>query len=144
MTDRPIDVFFYGLFMDEEVLRAKGLHPHSPRKAVAPGYRLRIAQRAMLLPEVGSQAFGMVFKLTDQELKSLYAEPGLEMYRSVSLNVSFDDGSLSMVTTFNLRDTKMAGRPNVEYAAKLRSVFERLGFPADCVNAAVEEDRVEF
>ena len=124
------DIFFYGLFMDESVLRAKGVEPRMPRKAVVRDYQLRIAQRAMLCPQPSAQAFGMVYALTDAEIDSLYGEPGLEMYRPESVVAIFEDGSSSVVTTFNLQDTTGADEPNLEYAAKLRVVLERLGFPA--------------
>jgi hypothetical protein len=130
------DVFFYGLFMDEGILRDKGVHPRMPRKAVVPGYRLRIGQRATLVPHFAAQAFGMVFALAEREIESLYAEPGLEMYRPESVIASFEDGSFRAVTTFNLRDPPAAEVPNTEYAAKLRAVLERLGFPADHVRSA--------
>ena len=130
------DVFFYGLFMDESVLRAKGVEPRAARKAVVRDYELRIAQRAMLVPQPGSQAFGMVYALTDAELDSLYGEPGLEMYRPESVIATFEDGSSAEVTTFNLSDTTETGEPNLEYAAKLRAVLERLGFPTTPANTS--------
>lgn len=124
------DIFFYGLFMDESVLRAKGVEPRSPRRAVVGDYELRIGQRAMLSPRPSSQAFGMVYALTDSEIDSLYGEPGLDLYRPESVVATFEDGSSGVVTTFNLpQDTTGADEPNFEYAAKLRAVLERLGFP---------------
>lgn len=39
-------VFFYGLFMDQELLKAKGLNPANPRLAYVAGYGLRIGQWA--------------------------------------------------------------------------------------------------
>ena len=140
MSELTRDVFFYGLFMDEGILREKGVVPRTPRKAVVPGYRLRIGQRAMLEPQFAAQAFGMVFALTEREIESLYAEPGLEMYRPESVTASFEDGTFGAVTTFNLHDTSAVGAPNSEYAAKLRAVLERLGFPADHVRSAGRED----
>ena len=124
------DIFFYGLFMDEGILRAKGVEPRLPRRAVVRDYQLRIGQRAMLCPRQSAEAFGMVYALTERELDSLYGEPGLEMYRPESVVATFEDGSSSEVTTFNLQDTTGTDEPNLEYAARLRAVLERLGFPA--------------
>ena len=121
--------------MDEDILRAKGLDPKSPRKAVAPGYRLRIGQRAMLAPQFGAQAFGMVFTLTNQEIESLYAQPGLEMYRPESLVVTFEDGTFAAVTAFNLNEAIASTETNSDYAAKLRVLLERLGFPSDYIQS---------
>ena len=127
------DIFFYGLFMDESVLRPKGIEPRRPRKAVVRDYQLKIGQRAMLCRQPSSQAYGMVYTLTDSEIDSLYSQPGLEMYHPESVVATFEDGSSSEVITFNLRDESAIDNPNHEYAAKLRLVLERLGFPPPSV-----------
>ncbi len=130
------DVFFYGLFMDEKVLRDNGVHPRAPRKAVVHGYRLKIGRRAMLVPRPDAKAFGMVFALTERETEALYGEPGLELYRPEPVTACFEDGTSGAVTTFNLRDPAAAGEPSPEYAARLRAVLERQGFPADDLRSA--------
>ena len=127
------DIFFYGLFMDEGVLRAKGVEARRPRKAVVRDYQLRIGQRAMLCPQPNSQAFGVVYALTDSEIDSLYSDAGLEIYQPESVVVIFEDGSSSAVTTFNLPGGTETGEPNPEYFEKLRLVLERLGFPAPSI-----------
>jgi hypothetical protein len=130
MTDALKEIFFYGLFMDESVLRAKGVEPRLPRRAVVRDYQLRIGQRAMLCPQPSEKAFGVVYALTEFEIALLYGEPGLEMYRPESVIATFEDGSSTVVTTYNLQDTTGTDEPNLEYAANLRVVLERLGFPA--------------
>lgn len=115
--------------MDEHVLREKGVQPKASRRAVVHGYRLRIGERAMLVPQSSSKVFGMVHALTDREIALLYSEPGLEMYRPEIVAATFDDGSIIALTTFNLEETSTDEEPNLEYAAKLRAVLERLGFP---------------
>ena len=129
MSEKLQNIFFYGLFMDQRVLEEKGVHPHASRKAVVNGYQLKIGERAMLLPEPSSKAFGMVHALTESEINSLYAEPGLDMYYPETVVATFEDGSNSAVTTFNLRQTSSEASFNADYAVKLRSVLERLGFP---------------
>lgn len=131
MPDAMKDIFFYGLFMDESLLRAKGVEPRLPRKAVVPNYQLRIGQRAMLCEQPSAKAFGVVYALTDVEIDLLYDAPGLEMYRPEAVVATFEDGSSNTVTTYNLQDTTGTDEPNLEYAEKLRVVFERLGFPTD-------------
>ena len=81
MTDRRIDGFFYGLFMDSDILRQSQVRAVSPRRAYVDGYRLRIGRRATLVPTPGARAYGMVFALTHDELEKLYGAPGLEEYR---------------------------------------------------------------
>ena len=131
MSETTRDLFFYGLFMDAAILREKGVNPLRPRKAVVPGFRLRIGRRALLVPQFGAQAYGMVFALTEREIAALYSEPGLELYRPESVIASFEDGTFRAVTTFNLGAAHANAEENREYATKLRMVIERLGFPTD-------------
>ena len=131
MSEGMADIFFYGLFMDEEMLRAKGVHPRAARKAVVPGYRLKIGRRAMLSPQFMAQAFGMVFTLTEEEIRSLYSEPGLEMYHPEPVVAFFENGTHASVTTFNIRDIQNAGEINSEYAERLQAILKRLGLPYD-------------
>src|SRR5207302_11449402 len=80
-SERRIDAFFYGLFMDESTLRQSGVTPVNPRRAYVDDFALRIGQRATLVPHTGARAFGMLLALTHAGLQSLYSAPGLEHYR---------------------------------------------------------------
>jgi hypothetical protein len=84
----------------------------------------------MLCPQPSEKTFGVVYALTEFEIALLYGEPGLEMYRPESVIATFEDGSSTVLTTYNLQDTTGTDEPNLEYAANLRVVLERLGFPA--------------
>jgi hypothetical protein len=57
MLPHRIEVFFYGLFMDADLLRTKGAEPVKIRPACAPGFALRIGQRATLLRNPDSFPF---------------------------------------------------------------------------------------
>ena len=48
--ERRVEVFFYDLFMDEELLRGRGLEPEGGEIAAIDGFALRIGQRAALVP----------------------------------------------------------------------------------------------
>ncbi|MGI9305084.1 MAG: hypothetical protein ACR2RB_20615 [Gammaproteobacteria bacterium] len=54
------NVFFYGLFMDMDLLREQGLQPDDPRQARLDGYGLRIGERATLVASQREQVFGIV------------------------------------------------------------------------------------
>ena len=47
MAERRIAVFFYGLFMDGDVLRENKVIPLNPRRAYVEGYQPRIGRRAL-------------------------------------------------------------------------------------------------
>jgi hypothetical protein len=46
MTERKVNVFFYGLFMDMGVLQQRGLAPSTPQVAYLDGYDIEIRDRA--------------------------------------------------------------------------------------------------
>ena len=66
--ERRVEVFFYGLFMDEELLRGKGLEPQGGEIGAIDGFALRIGQQAALVPTPGAKIYGLVFSLTQSEL----------------------------------------------------------------------------
>ena len=135
MASRRIDVFFYGLFMDADLLRAKGVNPTNIRSASAPGFSLRIGQRATLLRNPHDLAHGILMELTHAEIDRLYAEPSVQAYRSEALLCKLDDGSQLPALCFNLVEPPHPEEANSEYAAKLRSLAVRLGLPSDYVNS---------
>ena len=73
----PVKVFFYGLFMDPDLLRKQGLTPDKPIVARLDHYELRLGERATMLPTPGEQVWGIVMGLNEQELKKLYAPPSV-------------------------------------------------------------------
>ncbi len=133
MTERRIDAFFYGLFMDIEVLRDAGAIPINPRRAYLDGFALRIGQRATLLPSPGARAYGMLFALTHAELDRLYARPGLEQYRPEAVLVHSLAGMPAPALCYNLREAPRPDERNAEYAEQLQRVLRELDFPSEYV-----------
>jgi hypothetical protein len=60
VSDRRVDGFVYGLYMNLELLREAGVTPSNPRRAFVEDFALRIGQRATLLPSAGARAYGML------------------------------------------------------------------------------------
>jgi hypothetical protein len=135
MSRRRIDVFFYGLFMDVELLRGKGIEPADVRPASVRGFSLRIGRRATLAPAANGIAYGLVMELTHDEVEKLYAEPSVREYRPEAVLVELADGSRRPALCFNLARGPAAADANAEYAAKLRALAGRVGLPADYVRS---------
>lgn len=135
MAARRIEVFFYGLFMDADLLRAKRANPANIRAASVPGFALRIGQRATLLRNPGSRAHGMLMELTHAEIEQLYSEPSVQAYRAEAVLCELNDGSQVPALCFNLVEPPRPEEANAEYAAKLRHLAARLGLPSNYVNA---------
>ena len=133
MESRTIDVFFYGLFMDAELLLANGLHPVNGRQACVSGMALRIGRRATLVPDPASSVHGVVFRLSHDEVERLYAAPGVSAYRPEAVIARLADQSCVPALCFNLPPSSEIDEANPEYAEKLRKVANRQGLPADYV-----------
>jgi hypothetical protein len=131
MTDRRIDAFFYGLFMDAEVLRDGGAAPANPRRAFVDDFALRIGRRATLVPSAGARAYGMLYALTHAELDRLYAAPGLEAYRPEAVLTRTLEGATTPALCYNLREAPRPEEHDPQYAARLRHTLGKLGFPPD-------------
>ena len=131
---RRIEVFFYGLFMDADLLRNKDAHPTDIRAASAPGYALRIGQRATLLQNPGSRAFGILMKLTHAEIDHLYSDPTVQAYRAEAILTELADGSRVPALCFNLVVPPSPEEANAEYAAKLRDLARRLNLPSTYID----------
>src|SRR5258708_7092662 len=135
MTTRQVDVFFYGLFMDEDLLRAKGVRPALVRVVSVQGFVLRIGQRASLAPDVSGRVHGVVASLTHSDLERLYSEPSVRAYRPEAVLARLPEGDMIAALCYNLEEPPSPDEHNAEYAAKLRVVAERLGLPKEYVES---------
>ena len=135
MKPRRINVFFYGLFMDVELLLSKGAHPTHPRPARVPGFALRIGQRATLVPNAESFAHGMIFELSHADIENLYSEASVSAYRAEAVLAQLADGSDIPALCFNLVVPPAQDEANPEYAAKLRDLALRLKLPPEYVDS---------
>src|SRR5438552_599868 len=78
MDERRLDVFFYGLFMDQQLLDGKGVHPTDVRPAVVPGFELRIGPRAAPVPTPAGQLHGLLRRAREPHPTGLVATQGAE------------------------------------------------------------------
>lgn len=120
--------FFYGLFMDQDLLVDKGFHPSKPVLAYVDDYGLRIGERATLVKAPGERAYGTVMTLPFVELDALYGAAGVADYVPEELVALDSQGIAMQVRCYNLPADKLAGR-NHNYAESLSEVAERIGLP---------------
>ena len=136
-------VFFYGLFMDADLLLDKGVAPTAVEPGFVNDFALRIGDRATLAPEGGSRAYGLLITLTRGEAEALYAEASVSDYLPEAVRVDLMDGRTVEATCYNLPADKIAGA-NKAYAAALLKLATKLGFPksylAEISKAANQSD----
>ena len=133
--ERRIEVFFYGLFMDEAALRDQGFRPADARQARVDGFALRLGARATLVPDRDRSVHGMLMRLTHDELDRLYAEPSVAAYRPEPVIAKLAGGQSVAALSFNLPQAPDAASSNPEYAAKLTAVARKLGLPESYIRS---------
>ena len=132
---RRIDVFFYGLFMDDALLREKGMNPVDRRMASVENFSLVIGARATLVPYAGRTVYGVLFSLTHSEVDALYSEASVSVYRPEAVFAQLADGSITPALCFNLPMPPSADERNPQYVSKLRELAERIGLPSSYVSS---------
>ena len=132
---RIVSVFFYGLFMDADMLRSIGFHPTNERQASVAGMELRVGQRAALALHPSKSVHGFIMELSTQELDQLYADPSVAAYRPEVVTARLTSGDDIAAICYNLPVPPKHDERNPEYAAKLRDVGRRLGLPYQYVES---------
>lgn len=127
-TDETV-VFFYGLFMDPEVLLSMGVEPPQGEPVKLPEYALHIGHRATLAPASGEQVYGMIYSLSAQDLKRLYGAPGLEDYRPETVQVVNHPGERLNARCYILPTIPAADEANPAYQRQLNATLIKLGLP---------------
>ena len=121
-------VFFYGLFMDESLLREKGFQPTSPVLAYVEDYGLRIGERATLVKSTGQRAYGAIMGLSEKELSVLYSDTSVVDYVPESVIAHIVEGGTRNALSYNLPKEKLIGK-NKGYAKSLAQIARKVGLP---------------
>ncbi len=121
-------LFFYGLFMDENLLAKKGIAASNAIVGYVDGFRLRIGERATLQCCPGARAYGVMMEISADQVRELYAESGVADYVPESVTVELIDGSNNEASCYNLPSNKVTGT-NKRYAEALLEVANQLDLP---------------
>jgi len=123
-----MNVFFYGLFMDEDVLAEKGISPSKVEVGFVDGLALRIGERATLIRAADTRSYGVMMNISSDQANELYAESSVADYVPESVTVELLNGSKVEASCYNLSVDKFTGANKV-YAQALLEVANRLGLP---------------
>ena len=130
---KKVEGFFYGLYMDAAVLEKSGIVGEDRRLARVDDFKLRIGDRATLLESPGDVAYGVLQRLSFDELDTLYAS--LEQYRPQAvLAKTFDQKSVPALC-YNLTRAPDPAEKNEQYATALKQALTELGFPAEYIDS---------
>ena len=125
-------VFFYGLFMDDDLLKKKGLNPSATKIVHVVGYGLRIGERATLIKSTQERSYGSVIQLSNDELEILYGDKSVEDYIPEEVTITDINGTRSAAVYYILSIEKLSGR-NRKYAKSLAVVARKIGLPEEYI-----------
>jgi len=143
MEAHRVDVFLYGSYMNLEVLREVGVKEPSHEAARLPGYCLEIAPLANLVADAGSQAYGIITKLTHEEIDRLYGRQACGLsgggYKPEAVLAFTIDNSLIPALCYRAPAMQPAA-PEQGYVDLIVEAAREHGFPADYV-ADIQDHR---
>jgi hypothetical protein len=125
-------VFFYGLFMDKDLLSEKGLNPKNVRQACLTGFGLRIGERATLEQSQEECSYGTVIELESNEVESLYSGESVADYVPYPMKITDSNGETIDAISYILPMEKVSGT-NSTYAGNLTVIAKKLGLPEDYI-----------
>jgi len=130
--ERLNDIFFYGLYMDPDILAQRGVTPRHLRTGVVEGFELRIGNNATLLRSPDSNAIGVVCSLTHAEIDSLYRGAGLTQYAPESLLVKVAGEKIPALCC-TLVTPPREYETNPDYEHKLAIAMKKNGLNQACL-----------
>lgn len=125
-------VFFYGSFMDLDVLREHGVEPRRSEVASLPGFALRIRPLANLLPSEEETVFGLNVTATHAELERLYDHATNVLggrYLPEAVLTRSPGGVLRPALTYLAQELEDA-EPDPAYLDRIARPARALGFPS--------------
>ena len=124
-------VFFYGSYMNPDVLREVNLEPGNFEPARLPGFDIAIAPRANLVRSERHAVYGVCARATHEELDRLYRHARNvlgEIYLPEPVLVELHDGSLRPALCY-LCPEMAPGPAEAAYVDRILAPAERFGFP---------------
>ena len=121
-------IFFYGLFMDVQMLEDKGLEPEQVHMAYLDNFKLKIGNRASLVPFKGKRSYGLLVTANENRIKDLYSEASVSDYIPETVLVVIESGQVHEAICYNLPDEKLEGA-NPAYAEALYILAKKIGLP---------------
>lgn len=123
-------VFFYGWFMDPDLLKNLGLSPSLPVTAKLPDYKFILGKRASMVSSVGDEVWGTLMTLSHMEISELYAEPSVQEYGPVNIIcVDENQANVSAITYILPPDHNHNEPENSDYIKTLVTICEKLKLP---------------
>lgn len=133
MARKPY-AFFYGGYMDPEVLELAGASPENCEAGYVDGFELTVGPLANLEAKKNARAYGLLAQLSHDDLEKLYGGNPAALkgapYLPEAVLVYNDEGRSVPAMTY-ICPALSGEKPDQAYVAKLVRAAEKLQLPAD-------------
>ena len=125
-----VEAFFYGRYMDPDLLLSLGVHSGEARSACLENYRLDLRGKVKVVTEAGTSVWGMIIPLSAHDLEALYAGPATRDYQPERQRVVTASGERVDVTFYNL-PVDASSPLNKDYLGKLLETLAKVDIPRE-------------
>jgi len=138
-----IPTFFYGSFINLDVLRRGGFEPRGYERAILHGYDIKISGLATLVRAENSSVYGILASATHSELDLLYGQDWLvRSYAPEPVVVHTIGGEQRIALCFIAEHP--APRPSFDYLDWILKPARAHGFPESYIKRLEEwDERIE-
>ncbi len=127
--DTKVWTFFYGSFINLDVLREVDFVPEAIVVARLPGYDIRIEPLANLVPVDGATAYGILVPATHGDLRRLYSQGWVGTYLPHAVLVTRVDGAFVPALCY-IAPSPPPGPATADYVDRIVGPARGYGFPA--------------
>ena len=124
-----VRVFFYGSFMNLDVLKSLGVRPAALIVAWLEHWDITLAPLATLVPSEKDRVFGILAELSRTDVEHLYSRDELKSYKSLEVSVETKDGKIPALCFIS--KPVSGSKPSAEYVNKIVDAAEALPLPQD-------------
>jgi hypothetical protein len=128
LTTESLNIFFYGSFMDLELLRTLGVVPKTFGKAELKNWSIAFSSMATLVQSEGDSVYGTIAELSRDEVRMLYTRDDLKHYSPVDIAVATERNKRVPAQCY-ISKPGAGQKPSVEYLRRVIQAAESLGFP---------------
>lgn len=127
--ERLNPIFFYGLYMDADRLRAMGVKPRLPQVGRLDGYKVRLGMRGSIQRSAEGKTWGVIYHLKHDEINRLYEDAGLTDYVPEAVQVEIADGQKIAALCYVTLTPASANEVNLSYVLKLADALQKWDLP---------------
>jgi hypothetical protein len=129
MAEPTVWVFFYGSFINRDVLRQYGVVLESFEVAKLNGFDITIQPLATLVPADTGCIYGIAAALTHSELRKLYSQDWVSGYDPYPVLVETLGGKLIPALCYIAATAAQPSVPSADYLRKIITPAQEYGFP---------------